>query len=99
MTRRSRVQPLAPADLLEIHPADARREQLSDGARSELTSRWGRTDVVVRLSERVAPGTLFLSFHHPETHTNRVIGPHRDPISNCPEYKVTAVRLRRLTQQ
>jgi predicted molibdopterin-dependent oxidoreductase YjgC len=41
----------------------------------------------------VSPGTLFLSFHFPETHANRVTGPHRDPISNCPQYKATAVRI------
>jgi predicted molibdopterin-dependent oxidoreductase YjgC len=43
----------------------------------------------------VVPGTLFLSFHQPETHANRVTGPHRDPRSNCPQYKATAVRLLR----
>jgi formate dehydrogenase major subunit len=47
------------------------------------------------VSTRVAPGTLFLSFHFPETHANRVTGPQRDPESQCPEYKLTAVRLRR----
>jgi predicted molibdopterin-dependent oxidoreductase YjgC len=49
--------------------------------------------VRIRLTERVFPGTLFLSFHYPETHTNRLVGPHLDPQSRCPEYKVTAVRL------
>jgi predicted molibdopterin-dependent oxidoreductase YjgC len=39
------------------------------------------------------PGSCFLSFHQPESHTNRLVGPHRDPDSACPEYKLTAVRL------
>jgi predicted molibdopterin-dependent oxidoreductase YjgC len=43
----------------------------------------------------VAPGTLFLSFHYPQTHANRVTGPSVDPDSKCPQYKATAVRLRR----
>jgi predicted molibdopterin-dependent oxidoreductase YjgC len=47
----------------------------------------------VRRSDRIARGTCFLSFHHPASHTNRLIGPQRDPESDCPEYKVTAVRV------
>jgi predicted molibdopterin-dependent oxidoreductase YjgC len=46
----------------------------------------------------VSPGTLFLSFHYPETHANRVTGPSVDPDSKCPQYKATAVRLNRPTE-
>jgi predicted molibdopterin-dependent oxidoreductase YjgC len=42
----------------------------------------------------VAPGTLFLTFHYPGTHANRLTGPALDPDSNCPQYKATAVRLK-----
>jgi predicted molibdopterin-dependent oxidoreductase YjgC len=41
----------------------------------------------------MAPGCAFLSFHHAESHANAVTGPQRDPESQCPEYKVTAVRI------
>jgi predicted molibdopterin-dependent oxidoreductase YjgC len=51
--------------------------------------------VTARHARRVAPGTLFLSFHFPETHANVLVGPHLDPQSKCPDYKVTAVRLRK----
>ena len=92
MTRRTSNQQLAPVDLLEIHPEDAARESLHDGQPVPLASRWGKTTAQTRITERVAPGTLFLSFHHPETQTNRLVGPHVDPQSKCPEYKITAVR-------
>jgi predicted molibdopterin-dependent oxidoreductase YjgC len=39
------------------------------------------------------PGTTFLTFHYPETQTNCVVGPHVDPTSKCPDYKVLAVEL------
>lgn len=93
MTRRTPSVELVGADYLEIHPTDADREKLADGDRIDVASRWGRTEVPVRRSRRVAPGTLFLSFHFPETHANRLTGPQLDPLSKCPEYKVTAVRL------
>jgi predicted molibdopterin-dependent oxidoreductase YjgC len=47
----------------------------------------------VAVDAGVLPGTAFLSFHFPDTHANRVVGPARDPESNCPEYKLTAVRV------
>ncbi len=46
------------------------------------------------VSRRVTPGTLFLPFHFPESQTNVLTGPHLDPQSKCPEYKLTAVRIR-----
>jgi formate dehydrogenase alpha subunit len=93
MTRRTPNQRLAPEDLLEIHPADADREGVGDGEVVQVASRWGRTRVRVRRSARVRPGSLFLAFHHPESHANRLVGPHVDPVSGCPGYKLTAARL------
>jgi predicted molibdopterin-dependent oxidoreductase YjgC len=94
MTRRTPSLSLASADRLEIHPRDAARERLRDGDEVTIESRWGSCRARTQWSERVSPGTLFLSFHFPETHANRVVGPGHDPHSHCPEYKLTAVRLR-----
>ncbi len=95
MTRRTPSLGLAPYDTLEIHPEDADGEQVGDGDVLWIESRWGRIQARARLSDRIARGTLFLSFHHPETRTNALTGPQRDPLSQCPDYKVTAVRLER----
>jgi formate dehydrogenase alpha subunit len=96
MTRRTPQRGLAVRDWLEIHPDDATRGRFRDGEEVLLESRWGSARVPLRVSTRVAPGTLFLTFHFPETHANRVVGPVRDPHSNCPQYKATAVRLQKL---
>lgn len=93
MTFRTPNRALTPTDVLEIHPDDARRDGIEEMQEVRIESRWGRTKAPARLSERVAPGTLFLSFHDPETHANLLVGPHVDPLSKCPDYKVTAVRL------
>lgn len=93
MTRRTPASRLAPEDWLEVNPSDLDRLHLRDGDRVRVESRWGSVAVHAQASRRVAPGTLFLSFHHPETHANRLIGPHRDPESKCPDYKVVAARL------
>ena len=93
MTRRTPNQRLVPGDALEINPDDAAREGVGDGEPVRLESRWGAATAIAAHSDRVPAGVLFLSFHQPETHTNRLVGPHVDPVSGCPQYKLTAVRL------
>ena len=93
MTRRTPNLDLVGADHLEVHPEDLRRERIHDNDKVCLASRWGEIEVTVAASDRVAPGTLFLSFHFPGTHTNRLTGPALDPQSKCPQYKATAVKI------
>jgi len=93
MTRRTPQRELVGEDLLEIHPDDAAAKGLAAGDFVDLESRRSRVRVRVSLSHRVTPGTLFLAFHYPETHTNRLTSSYTDPESKCPEYKITAVRL------
>lgn len=93
MTRRTPNQKLVSCDWLEMHPDDAEREGIADRTTITLESRWGQIAVPVQWASRIDPGTLFLSFHFPETHANRLTGPQHDPDSYCPEYKVTAVRI------
>jgi formate dehydrogenase alpha subunit len=98
MTRRTPNSDLLSADFLEIHSEDATRHYISDGQMVRLRSRWGSTQALARVSERVLPGTLFLTFHFPETHTNVLTSPYLDPQSKCPEYKVTAVDITPLAE-
>jgi predicted molibdopterin-dependent oxidoreductase YjgC len=93
MTARTPNRELAARDELEMNAADARALGLADGEDARVESRWGETRVPVRISPRVNAGTLFLTFHYPDSHTNRLTGPHVDPKSKCPEYKITAVRV------
>jgi formate dehydrogenase major subunit len=95
MTRRTPSRELVGADVLELNPDDAAALSVGEGERVRLTSRWGAAEAPAHLSRRVRRGQLFLSFHFPETHTNRLVGPHVDPDSRCPDYKTVAVRLDR----
>jgi predicted molibdopterin-dependent oxidoreductase YjgC len=93
MTRRTPHAALAPCDTLALNPLDAGALGIADGVRVRVESRHGATELAAELSERTPPGCVFASFHFPESHANRVVGPARDPESNCPEYKLTAVRV------
>jgi predicted molibdopterin-dependent oxidoreductase YjgC len=93
MTRRTGQSALTASDTLALHPQDAAALALASGERACVESRHGATSARIAIDEGVLPGTAFLSFHFPETHANRVVGPAHDPESHCPEYKLTAVRV------
>jgi formate dehydrogenase major subunit len=82
------------ADVLEIHPHDAQERGIRDGERVALASRTGETTLTARISERMAPGVVYTTFHHPETAANVVTTELSDWATQCPEYKVTAVQVR-----
>jgi formate dehydrogenase major subunit len=58
-----------------------------------LVSRTGDTSLRACVTERVAPGVVYTTFHNPTTQTNVVTTEFSDWATNCPEYKVTAVQV------
>jgi formate dehydrogenase major subunit len=80
-------------DLLEIHPTDAENRGLKSGDWVRLASRTGETTLRAEVTERVAPGVVYTTFHHPATQANVVTTEFSDWATNCPEYKVTAVQV------
>jgi formate dehydrogenase major subunit len=96
MTRRSRNRLLHPADELEIHPNDASSRGIGDGDPVIVSSTRGHARAIARVTGRVPAGVVFLTFHHPETGANEVTGEVHDRATGCPEYKATAVEVKRL---
>ena len=92
-TRRTANTAWHPEDLLEIHPHDAEERGIRDGDPVRLASRAGATTLRARITDRVAPGVVYTTFHHPETQANVVTTDYSDWATNCPEYKVTAVQV------
>lgn len=80
-------------DLLEIHPHDAEDRGIRDGDYIRLASRSGETTLRAQITDRVAPGIVYTTFHHPKTQANVVTTDYSDWATNCPEYKVTAVQV------
>jgi formate dehydrogenase alpha subunit len=94
MTRRGDNLALHAHDFLELSASDAASLAITDGAAVVVESPWGQAHAIARVTSRVAEGTAFLSFHFPETGTNRLISPVVDRLADCPEYKVTPVTVR-----
>ncbi|MDO5104026.1 MAG: formate dehydrogenase subunit alpha [Lautropia sp.] len=85
-------------DLLEIHPQDAEDRGIVQGDWVGVQSRAGDTVLRAEITDRVAPGVVYTTFHFPESGANVVTTDSSDWATNCPEYKVTAVQLTRVTQ-
>jgi formate dehydrogenase major subunit len=92
-TRRTENSRWHAEDVLEIHPSDAELRGVKDGAMVSLTSRIGGTTLRAEITERVPPGVVYTTFHHPVTGANVITTEFSDWATNCPEYKVTAVQV------
>ena len=92
-TRRTENSQWHAEDRLEIHPHDAEQRGLKDGDWVKVASRAGETALRALVTDRVAPGVVYTTFHHPDTQANVVTTDNSDWATNCPEYKVTAVQV------
>jgi formate dehydrogenase major subunit len=97
-TRRTENLQWHEEDVLEIHPHDAENRGIDNGDWVGLQSRAGETVLRAVLSERIQPGVVYTTFHHPFSGANVVTTDNSDWATNCPEYKVTAVQASKVTK-
>ena len=93
-TRRTKNSKWLEEDTLEIHPTDAEMRGVRHGEWVSITSRMGEITLRAEITDRVVPGVVYTTFHHPSTGTNVITTDLSDWATNCPEYKVTAVEIR-----
>ncbi len=96
-TRRTENEKWHDEDVLEIHPHDAEQRGIENGDWVGLKSRAGETVLRAVISERMQPGVVYTTFHHPFSGANVVTTDNSDWATNCPEYKVTAVQAFKVT--
>jgi formate dehydrogenase major subunit len=92
-TRRTKNVEWHKEDVLEIHPSDAEERGVRDGEEVTIASRVGATLLRAQISDRLAPGVVYTTFHYPVSGANVVTTEISDWATNCPEYKVTAVQV------
>jgi len=97
-TRRTENSRWHDEDRLEIHPHDAEERGVAEGDWVGIASRAGETVLRARVTERVQPGVVYTTFHFPESGANVITTDNSDWATNCPEYKVTAVEVTRVSQ-
>lgn len=104
MTRTGKIEKLfkqASSPYMEMHSADAEQLGISEHECVRVSSIRGSIQIVMRYTERIRRGTVFMPFHWGDlfalgqaanTLTNDAI----DPISKEPEYKACAIKIERL---
>ena len=84
---------------VDINPQDAEKLHVKDGDLLVLYSRRGQMEAPARLTCSVAPGTLFLPIHFGENPTNVLTNSEAvDPLAKIPEFKVSAVKVEKLSE-
>jgi len=85
-------------DRLELHPQDAEDRGIRDGDWVGIQSRAGETVLRALVADRMQPGVVYTTFHFPGSGANVITTDNSDWATNCPEYKVTAVQVTRVSQ-
>ncbi|MBI5375205.1 MAG: formate dehydrogenase subunit alpha [Candidatus Schekmanbacteria bacterium] len=80
---------------LEINPADAEKLGIKNSEYVEVESRRGSVKVKAKVTEGIREGVVFMPFHFAKEAANVLTGRHLDPIAKIPEFKVSAVRIKK----
>jgi nitrate reductase NapA len=82
---------------IHINPQDAFVLGISDRDPVEVTSKYGAVPGEAKLSDTPRRGVIFASFYDAKLLINQAVADNYDPTSKEPEYKVTAVSVRKVT--
>jgi assimilatory nitrate reductase catalytic subunit len=82
----------------ELHPSDAERYAVTDGALLRLSSRYGIALARAKVTTGQRPGSVFMPMHWNDQHArlalaNALVNPVVDPLSGEPESKSTPVAI------
>lgn len=98
-TRRTANSEFYSEDVLELHPFDAEERGISADDWCGISSRAGETVLRAVITDKVQPGVVYTTFHFPFSGANVITTDNSDWATNCPEYKVTAVQVTRVSEQ
>ncbi len=96
MTRRSKVlDAVEPEANCSLHPSTLRKLGVEPGGWVTLETRRGSVTLLARADRAVAPDMVFLPFAYVEAAANILTNPALDPFGKIPEFKFSAVRVRK----
>lgn len=89
----STLDDIRPHELAEINPQEAELYGLTNDSVISVISRRGSIKTKIVITDRVQPGTMFMTFHYKESPVNQLTNSAFDPITKTAEFKVTAVKI------
>jgi len=81
----------------DLNPEDAHTLGVQTGDRVEVKSKYGTVLGQARTTQASRPGVIFAAFYDAKLLVNRAVADNYDPTSKEPEFKVTAVSVRKVT--
>jgi predicted molibdopterin-dependent oxidoreductase YjgC len=81
---------------IEIHPRDARFLKVRENDSVAVDSRRGSVSAVVRITRKVQPRNVWMPFHFAEASVNQITNDAGDKVTGTGEFKVCAVKIRKL---
>jgi predicted molibdopterin-dependent oxidoreductase YjgC len=87
------LEMLRPHELAMVNPEDAAANGFEDGELIRVSSRRGSITTRIQVTDRVAPGVMFMTFHYKESPVNELTNSAGDPVTKTAEFKVCAVRM------
>jgi len=97
MTYRTPNKDILNTDFLHIHPHDAYHIGLEENELANIVSIYGETALPVVIDPSVRKGELFATFNNKDVFINKVTSPLNDNYVQTPEYKITAVRVEKMS--
>ena len=92
--------PLRSKETIDLAPEDGRQYNLREGDRVRVSSRRGSVIAPVRFDPGLRPGLAFLTMHFPDqVATNDLTIDAVDPKSGTSEFKATAIRIEKCTEE
>ncbi|MFO7939951.1 MAG: formate dehydrogenase subunit alpha [Bacteroidales bacterium] len=77
-----------------MHPNDAQKHDLANGAKVQVTSARGTLQTWLQQSEQVAEGELFMPWHYNESPVNKLTRSELDPDSKIAPFKLSACKVK-----
>ncbi len=97
MTRKvTALNDFEPGPYAEISPEIAKKLKIKEGESIRVSSRRGSIITKARITERVAPESVFIPFHFAEAAANKLTNDVLDPIAKIPELKVAACKVEKI---
>lgn len=81
---------------LLMHPDDAMKSGFVDGDKVKVKSQRGELQTILRISDDVLEGELFMPWHFTEAQVNRLTRDELDPYSRIAPFKFSAVKVQKI---
>jgi predicted molibdopterin-dependent oxidoreductase YjgC len=95
-SRSSRLKKFSPEAFVEICESDARKLAITNGEKVKLISPVGEATTMVKITDTLREGMLFMPVSFPETPVNKLFDIALNPEAKMPSLKACSVKIEKI---